>query len=580
MGCNYEQIFIARVKLLLRQWPIVWGGNLLAQTVSGYVLWGYFPASDILLWCGSNYLLFFIRLYLRVHFDEQVETGYHAVRRWAHQYAGSALIGGLIWGSGAWLFFDISQPELTIFMLIVLVSVIAAALPALSSYSPAFFCFSIGITIPLVMKLINFDWAHSDYLALLAVMFLGINLVYSRNLDKTISSSITMDLKNKSLLADMTAMRDRAEQANVQKSRFLAAVSHDLRQPLHAMGLFMSSLKMELKSEKQLSLYEHIDQARESLIEMFDALLDVSRLETGRIKPVIRHCQLAPVIEEVVSAFSVQAAEKNIAIRVEDCLHVVKTDAVLLAGIIRNLLHNAIKYTDRGTITVECRRLENEIELAVRDTGCGIPAEQQDRIFDEYHQLNNPRRDRDNGLGLGLSIVKKTASLLNHELTLDSAPEKGSCFCIRLPTGQADHIEEEKAIRLAQNFSSLNVLVIDDDRAVREATSMLLSDWGYRAITCATLPKALERIRSEQCVADLLICDYRLGNNLHQSETGLDAVVRIREECDRHLPALIITADTHQDTLRTIADNELLVLKKPISPARLKNIINTLLAAG
>jgi len=568
-----KQIFEARINLLLKQWPIIWGGNLVAQTLCGYVLWSHYPPIHIILWCSSNYILFLMRLYLRSQFNKQIRLGHHAVKRWAHQYAFSAVIGGLIWGSGAWLFFDASQSHLTLFLLLVFIGVTSAGLPALSSYSPAFFCFAISLILPIVIKLLTMNWDYANWLAMLSMVFLAINLFYSRNMDKTIGTSITADLKNQSLLNDMTTMRDQAEQANTQKTKFLAAVSHDLRQPLHAMGLFMSSLKTQLNNNKQQSLFANADMARDALVEMFDALLDISRLETGSVKPVIRHHSLAPIIDELISSFSVQAQQKSIKLHAKNIDHIVQTDAILLTGLLRNLLDNAVKYTDEGEILIECQVKQKALKISIQDTGCGIDSTQQQNIFAEYHQLNNPQRNRENGLGLGLSIVQKTADLLDYPLQLVSEQNKGSRFSLIVPLGDKTQIETPISNTSRKVFSHLSIMIIDDDPQVREASTQLLSDWSYTALSYASSDEAINAYQQHQQAPDLLICDYRLENN----QTGLDAIADIRKVMDPQLPALIITADTHQETLRNITEKDFFVLKKPVKPAQLKMLISELL---
>ncbi len=567
-----ERIFEARLRLLLRQWPVVWGGNLAVVAVCALVLWPWHEPARVLAWAGANYLLFGYRLLMRSRFEAAVAGG--SLRHWAHDYAWSGLVGGLIWGSGAWLFFDAALAAPTLFLLVAMIGVSAGALPALSSYSPAYIAFAGGMLLPMTARLWTLEWAHADWLAALTLIFLIVNCSYSRNLDRTIARAITADLRNRELLEEVIRERDRAEQANRLKSRFLAAVSHDLRQPLHAMGLFMEPLGRHLRRSRERALYDDICTARQALEEMFGALLEISRLESGKVQPIPSHFRLQPLVSDVLAGFSEQARHKGLSLesRVQEV--VVHSDPVLLSGILRNLLSNAIKYTDEGRVWVEGQPAGEEVELRVCDTGKGIATGDQERIFDEYQQLENPQRDQGGGLGLGLAMVRRTAELLGHRLSLESSPGRGSTFTLRLPAGEPGRIEQTAPAGEGRSLSGVHVLVIDDDERVRRATTTLLRGWDCQVTTGPSATAVLEALGAVERPPDLLICDYRL----EQGVTGIEALGQVRRALDPELPALLVSGDTDPALRERITGEGFYLLSKPIKPAHLKHIMAELLA--
>jgi signal transduction histidine kinase len=419
------------------------------------------------------------------------------------------------------------------------------------------------------------DWAYSGWLAILSLTFLSVTLFFSRNLDQTISKSITLDLHNQQLLEEVTHARDKEQQANTEKSRFLASVSHDLRQPLYAMSLFMESLKALTNTQEQQKILERARQSRDDLDDMFDALLEVSQLETGSIKPVFKHVELQPVIDSLLNNFSEHANNKQLKIDNNHCDAVVKTDPVLLARILNNLLSNAIKYTDEGHISIICQVIDDQLEIKICDTGCGISEDQQSVIFNEYHQLNNPERDKNKGLGLGLTVVKKISQLLKHTININSTPGRGSEFSVLLPLGDADLVTKNKPLANAQCFSNLHIMLIEDNSSVREATSSLLKQWKYKVSAYASEQQAVADLRENpQRPPDMIICDYRLADN----KNGTQAIAAVRKLVDMKLPALIITADTDPETKTEISALGYFMIKKPVRPAYLKNIINEMLS--
>ncbi len=568
-----EKILQARLRLLLQQWPIVWVGNLLVQFICAIILWSQHDHFIIMLWVGSNLTLFSWRLLMRQRFPGAVLKGYQSTQFWAYEYAFSGLVGGLIWGAGAWLFFSPEYVPETIFLLVVMIGIVAGALPSLSSYSLSFILFACGTLIPMATKLWVMDWGFSGALAALSLIYLGVNVFYSRNMDRTICASITLDLANQNLLQEVSQARDIAEKANQSKSRFLAAASHDLRQPLHAMGLFMESLKRHLKGSKERYLFENIQLAHDALEDMFDALMEISHLEVGGVKPVKSHFYIQPVIHKIAANFDELLQQKELDLVIQESNAVVTTDIVLLSTIIRNLLSNAVKYTDTGSIAVTMQTIDDNVRLCIKDTGIGIPDDKRELIFSEYQQLDNPERDRDKGLGLGLSVVKKMTELLSLPFSFESTLGAGSSFCIDIPLGEAHLVSSSVNTDFVRQLNNVHVLLVDDDSLVREATINLLGEWGCLVTVAESMHDALSAVKSIKQPVDILMCDYRLKEKI----TGVDVITGIRQNIDAELPAFLMTGDTDPKLRQQLNDQGFYVLNKPIKPAQLRNTIINLM---
>ncbi len=558
--------------MLVKQWPLIWGGNLLVHFICALLLWPYFSHVAISLWLASNLLLFAYRLQMKRRFQQCLHAGHQALRQWAGSYVLSAVIGGLIWGSASWLFFDSSASETTLLLLLVLTAISVGSLPALSSYSPAFIAFISAILLPTILRLLTLDGLFSNGIALMAFILLTINIFFSRRLDRTITESITADLYNRELLEEVSAARNMAEQANQTKSEFLAAVSHDLRQPLHAMGLFLASLENQTKEQRQRQTLHHIQMAHDSLAGMFDALLEISRLDSGSIKPVLSHFRLQSLLDELGNNFSPLAKKKGLQLTLADSPLIVLSDRVLLFGVLGNLLSNALKYTDKGSVQVSSRQQGKHIQLTIKDSGCGIAPADQERIFSAYQQLGNPERDASQGLGLGLAMVKKTCQLLAIKIHITSSVGKGSAFSLTLPLGQSDQIQHREAPSSDKALEGLHLLIIDDNKDILQGMSELLNTWGCLVSRGDSCQQALQAIAQKTRPVDLLICDYRLRNQ----QTGSEAIDIIRKQLDPMLPAMLITGDTNPALHSQLKKEGYYVLRKPIRAAQLKKAVAAL----
>ena len=372
--------------------------------------------------------------------------------------------------------------------------------------------------------------------------------------------------------------RKEAEQANAAKTRFLAAASHDLRQPIHALGLFFAELAERVRSADNERVIHQVEDSIEAINSMLNALLDVSKLDAGIVKPEITQFSLSTVLSRLNGEFQPLAleSENHLKIRAKESL--VETDSSMLERMLRNLIGNALRHTQKGRILIGTRRRGNQIEIQVLDTGPGIPPDQLEEIFVEFHQLNNPARDRRQGLGLGLAIVKRLAQLLRHEVKVKSKLGHGSCFSIMLPLISANEAQPvqspiETIFIPSYALSGQRLLVLDDDISVRDSMEGLLRHWGFDVISAGSQQEAEVKLSAQDGRIELMIVDYRLADNV----SGIDVARTLQNRLNYPVGVLIITGDTGPERLREAEASGYPLLHKPVQPARLRSTLQFLI---
>ena len=357
----------------------------------------------------------------------------------------------------------------------------------------------------------------------------------------------------------LQSARDSADKANHAKSRFLAAASHDLRQPLAALSLYLGLLHAQLPPAHQ-ALMRNVDDCVASLTELLDDLLDVSKLDAGVVNPELSDFSVDTLLRRQLSVHTAQAGLKGLRLRFRPSNFIGRTDPVLFGRIVGNLVSNAIRYTEHGGVLLTCRRRGEHWWVEVRDTGIGIPPDQTGVIFEEYRQLVNHTRNR--GSGLGLAIVAKTAAVLGIQVRVRSTPGRGSLFAVELPAGRA--IEREELTQaLAPLAQPLRVALVDDNAQIVRALGLLLQGAGHQVVAATSLGALLTGLGEE--APDLVISDYRLG----AGETGYDVIDALRQRFAAQLPALIITGDTDPALIRSMAEHGIEIQYKPLNPADL-----------
>ena len=379
-------------------------------------------------------------------------------------------------------------------------------------------------------------------------------------------------------LEQMRAARDDAEHANRSKTTFLAAASHDLRQPAHALGLYIAALVDGDLSPAQQDLVQRMNASLSALDTMFNALLDISRMDAGAVIPRQRAFALAPLVHRLATEFAPRAAERHLRLSVRMAcfpagLHA-SSDPLLVERIVSNLLGNAIKYTRDGGVLLSCRLRGEPASrhwlIEVWDTGPGIAEADQERVFEEFYQVGNPERDRTAGLGLGLSIVRRLSALLGHRMSLVSRTGRGSRFSLELPCTEDQPLHPVCDEPLG-SVGEMLVAVIDDDPDVRSGMQLLLNRWGCRVLAGADAAEVLRLWRAApwqdvRTPLQAVIADYRLAAGC----TGIDAIATLRASCGHPLPALLVSGDSSPEQLALMQASGLSCMSKPVRPARLR----------
>ncbi len=392
---------------------------------------------------------------------------------------------------------------------------------------------------------------------------------------KNFAAQSVLAIQNALLFAEIEKKSRQLELANTAKSRFLAMASHDLRQPLHALGLFVAQLRTTLKPEERAKTIEQIHAAVSEMTEMFNSLLDISKLDAGVLTPRIVPFPVAHLLQKIETTFDQAAREKGLRLRVRRSGAWVRSDALLLERILLNLVSNAVRYTSRRGVVVGCRRRGEMLRIEVWDSGPGIPEGHRQNIFGEFFQLPASERDRYGGLGLGLAIVDRLRRLLDHEIELTSTVGRGSRFTILVPLTAARITSAESVHSFHPAAFAVEgklILIIDDAPIVLEGTSGLLGKWGYSAMTASSDEDALLRLAEQEQRPDLIISDYHLANG----KTGIEAIERIGAAFGASIPAVLISGDTAPERLRDARDKGYILLHKPVDPMRLRAVMHEL----
>jgi two-component system, sensor histidine kinase len=501
----------------------------------------------------------------------------HEWRRWAAWFTAVSLAEGIGWGWSAVAIAD-DRFATEMLILVVALNIAGAAIPTFGSYLPAFFAFFFPTTIPCVLwgiaSVHSFPEAPTMLLLMLLYVFAmgGVGLIHNRSFKELVD----LRIKTSVLAEDLRTQKELAERANHAKSTFLAAASHDLRQPVHALGLFVGALRAIPLTPEGVQLVDRIEQSTIAMDSLFSAILDISRLDAGVIEAHAEAFDLQPLLDRICSDYAEEAKQKSISLVQCRSGATVDTDPVLIERILRNLVSNAVRHTDAGRVVVGCRRRGDKIRVEVWDTGPGIPDSDRDRIFQEYFQLRNPERDRTKGLGLGLAIVRRLANLLQCPISLRAELGRGSCFAIEMPKATA----KARLIDALANTSVMSgrglVMVIDDEIAIREAMNSLLTGWGYEVVTADSGVEMLAYLSKNPVRPDIVICDYRLRGQ----ENGIDVIHSIQSHFDQALPAMLITGDTAVDRLVEAQASGFLLLHKPVPNGKLRAAIVNLIAAS
>ncbi|MDQ6987379.1 MAG: hybrid sensor histidine kinase/response regulator [Mariprofundaceae bacterium] len=494
---------------------------------------------------------------------------------WARLLALSSGTLGLLLGLSASFFLDLNNGTSVVLATLFLVAPIYGSTVFAAAYFPVHVLWSLGSTVPLAWCFIASD--VTDYIVLgFGILLAGTPsaLTLGWILAGEFKRSLRARFENVRLIGELRHEKERVEKISRDKSRFLAAVSHDLRQPLHALDLFLSSLKSRLTQQDEQRLLGLARHSSRALGDMLGELMDISRFDAGKISPERQIVPLGSLLRECADEMRPLAAEKGLKLRArlprKGCVH---TDPVLLKRILRNLLANAIQHTQQGGVLLGTRVRDDRVYIEVHDSGLGIGKEQLPHIFDEFYQIDNPERDREKGLGLGLAIVQRVADALGHQVSVCSQSGRGSCFSVAAPlcvVAKQCQLGISPPPPVATDIAGLFVLVVDDDRAILQGMRELLLGWGCEVLLAESEVALIGELKAQAYPCpDLLICDYRLRGG----RTGLQVVRAVREYFEAEIPTLIISGDVHPDVEDIVRKNSCHWLEKPLREDDLRKIL-------
>lgn len=541
----------------------------LAWAAICWVLWDVVSPARMAAWIVGMMIPDGIALTMALHVRRHPVHGDQA-NAWARRFFIVAALSGLAWGMAAGWLWPADSREHQMLLLLFLCGVSAVSVAADMTFRAAGIAFILVLWAPVLLRLLLSGDARDTTLAGLAMLFILVLLDAVVRVTRLYSRSLALQEQNAALLDATSHAYSRAEAASSAKTRFLAAVSHDLRQPVHAMALFLESLSRRLRPAADSDTPEHdaLDGARGALRgmrDMLDSLLTVSRLEAGSLPFKEETVSLQDVFDGVEMQFLDRATARSLQLRVRPTKLYVRSDVVQLRRIVSNLVENAIRYTETGGVLVVARRRgASGVQVQIWDSGIGIAPEQQHAIFEEFYQVGNAERDRRQGLGLGLAIVRQLATSLGHSVEVRSRPGHGSVFTLSLTAAPRPVRRAADAKIPPAAGQGRRVLVIEDDADSRRAMAHFLGDAGFAVRTAEDTEEAVALLR-EGFRPGALLVDYRLRRGV----TGAQAAADVCAAAGRKLPTLIVTGDTEPSRLKDVAATGYPILHKPVHPEAL-----------
>ena len=486
-------------------------------------------------------------------------------------------LGGsaLAWGSAPLFLLPHGDLAMVCLMMLVLLGMGSGGIGSIVAYRPAIMLWLFPVLLPLPLALLWYDGPLHQALAVFALAYLGVNLGFGLGQNHMLVQALKAQFENAELVRQLRHQMSLVERADRDKSRFVASASHDLRQPMHALGLFASALEKRLAGTPEQLLVGNLNRCIESLDRSFNAMLDISKLDAGVVEPQLQSFPIRDVFRRLHMHFAGQAEGAGLNLRFKPGGKHVTSDPQLLERILSNLLQNAIKYTNEGGVVVVARTAGDHVNIEVWDTGVGIPTQEMPKVFDEFYQLHNPERDRSRGLGMGLAIVKRLAALLNHPLTIASTVGKGTMMRLSVPATDLDalhgmNLEAETVPSPIGNARTL--LFIDDEENIRESMKLLLEQWDFEVLLAGSIGEACQLAADHPEPIHAVVSDLRLRNG----EDGLQAVQRVREVLRHDLQAVLVTGDTSPDQVKRVHESGHRVLFKPVAPKELFSVLRQL----
>ena len=522
------------------------------------------------------------------------------VQSWSNRWVLQAAAAGLLWGAAGWLFFLPADPLKQLVLVTVVLGVAFGSLTLYAAYRPALIAFLPVALLPLIVRMLAEQDPAYVTAAVVMLAMLAFTMFFGRSFGATMFDSVKNNFDNEALVGQLLnekrvadEARRAAEEATRSKTKFFAAASHDLRQPLQAIGIYCSLLKKRATGPLE-PLARSLASAVDSLAKLVEELLEISRLDAGAIQPRLQQVLLDEMLTQIAQEFTPLAHGKGLELRVRRPRLAVESDPVLLARVLRNLLGNAIRYTAKGGVLLAARPRGGLVSIEVWDTGPGIKQSELSRVFDEFYRGESSKGETVGGFGLGLSIVRRICNVLGHPLIVTTRPGSGTVFRVETPLSALPHRGPRPPATLNEsNICSLTghtLVLIEDNEEIRNSLGHLLRSWGAEVIADAGFSAELQAQLGSQRRVDLVVADQ----NLHDEASGVEVALRIRESVGGPVPVVMLTAVTMGEVIgefqravkRTLQDRpdlagviarsrveEPVVLQKPTNAILLNNRI-------
>lgn len=572
-----QRLLHEQVSILLNHLPgMAVGTAALASGVAWLLILQGLPTIQVLGWLAGMALYSVLRLVLLLGRRRYPPAGAN-LRQWALALTVASGGAGAMWGAIPWLFFTHDDLYAQAVIAIALCGILASATQSIGAYWPAHLAFAIPCALPFSIHCLIEGGSAAITLGVLSLLFLAFSASFARSIPLSLRQSIALRMENEALVESLTRAKEHAEAADRRKTRFLAAASHDLRQPIHAMGLFVPALQRLVRHARPsphalTDIADRMHSVLESMGQLLHVLMEISRLDSGVVTVRRSPCAVNPVLQQVGEVLREQAKAKGLRLRLVETPLWVRADPAVLHTVMLNLVTNAVRYCKHGGVLVGARRRGGEVEIQVWDTGIGIPEQDLPRVFDEFYQARNAHRAsaQTRGFGLGLSIVQRSAELLDARLDVHSRLGRGSVFSVFLQRCEAQADAPGVRKTPAPTASGQVVLVLDNDEQVVRALTHLLTGVGHTVLGAQAMREALVLAWNNSASISLIVADY------HLSETfdGLQAIARLRGILERDVPALIITGDASVHLTDEDGDQDIVLLNKPVDPRALLRWMN------
>lgn len=547
-------------------------GLALACWLSFAIWWP--PGAGVWVWAAGVHGTQALHALLVWRFKRQGRSALAHTPYWLRLYIAVTLLCAVGWGLAPC--FLLGEPRFvpTMPLVLLLLFIGGAGVHVVAAHRWAIYLWLLPLLVPLTAFMLYLGTPITLTIAPLTAAFLFACLFFASARHRLLLKELQTKLDNDALVRALRQQVVLVERANREKSRFLASASHDLRQPMHALGLFTATLEKRLVGTALQPLVKNMIRSIDALEQSFTSMLDISKLDAGVIEPNLQSFPIRDLFRVLHMHCAGQAEELGLGLRFKAGGKIVMSDPHLLERVLSNLIHNAIRYTQEGGIVVVARTRANAVSIEVWDTGIGISEDELPKVFDEFYQVGNPGRDRSRGLGMGLAIVKRLVLLMGHQLEVVSRPGRGTVFRILIKATEFD--EMDNLVVAADTVpspidSSRTLLLIDDEESIRAGMSDLLQTWGYHVLTAATIQEACTEVRRHAGVIDIVVSDLRLAND----EDGIAAIERVRAVYGAPLPALLITGDTSPDEVKRVHSSGHQVLFKPVRTRELYAVLRS-----